>query len=82
MNAHAVSRKFTKIVATQFGVDCNEISGETRFIEDLGADSLDLVEIVMSTEDAFDVDLDDERVSEIFTVGDACAYVREKVQGK
>lgn len=69
--------KLKEIIATQFGVEEDEITRETSFKNDLSADSLDLVELVMSLEDEYDVEIDDEDAEKIKTVGDALDYVEK-----
>ncbi|MDK1030686.1 MAG: acyl carrier protein [Planctomycetia bacterium] len=65
------------IVAEQMGVDKAQITGETSFVNDLGADSLDTVELVMEFEDEFDISIPDEDAEKIQTVGQAAKYVEE-----
>jgi len=67
-----------KIVAQQLDVTEDQVTSETRFIDDLGADSLDIVELVMTIEEEFDIEIPDEDAERIATVGDAIAYVEEK----
>jgi acyl carrier protein len=67
-----------KLVAQQLDVDAAQVTMEARFLDDLGADSLDLVELVMSIEEEFDVEIPDEEAEKIVTVGDAVAYVKKK----
>lgn len=69
--------KLKEIIATQFGVKEDKITRETSFKNDLSADSLDLVELVMSLEDEYDVEIDDEDAEKIKTVGDALDYVEK-----
>ncbi|MBQ3115113.1 MAG: acyl carrier protein [Clostridia bacterium] len=64
----------------QFGVKESDITLDTSIIEDLGADSLDLVELIMAIEQEFDIEIPDEDVEGISTVGDAVNYVKEKMQ--
>ncbi len=64
----------------QFGVKESDITLDTSLIEDLGADSLDLVELIMAMEQEFDIEIPDEDVEGISTVGDAVNYVKEKLQ--
>ncbi|MBO7208752.1 MAG: acyl carrier protein [Clostridia bacterium] len=64
----------------QFGVKESDITMDTSLIEDLGADSLDLVELIMAMEQEFDIEIPDEDVEGISTVGDAVNYVKEKLQ--
>lgn len=70
--------KIKKILSEQLAVDENEINMNTSIMEDLGADSLDVVELVMALEQEFDVEIADEDVENIKTVGDAVNYVKEK----
>lgn len=67
-----------KIVAQQLDVTEDQVTSEARFIDDLGADSLDIVELVMTIEEEFDIEIPDEDAERIATVGDAIAYVEEK----
>lgn len=78
-----VFERVRKIIAEQLGVDESEISKETSFVEDLNADSLDLVELIMSLEEEFsaegqDVEISDEDAEKIVTVGDAVNYITEQ----
>jgi acyl carrier protein len=66
------------LVAQQLDVDAAQVTMEARFLDDLGADSLDLVELVMAIEEEFDVEIPDEEAEKIVTVGDAVAYVKKK----
>ena len=70
--------KVKKMVASQLGKPEDDISLESAFIEDLGADSLDLVELVMAMEDEFGVEISDEDAQRIITVQDAISYVLER----
>ena len=63
------------LVADQLGVDLAEITPEASILDDLGADSLDVVELVMSLEDAFDIEVPDEEVEGMRTIGDIQQYV-------
>jgi acyl carrier protein len=63
------------LVAEQLGVDIAEITPEASILDDLGADSLDVVELVMSLEDAFDIEVPDEAVEAMRTIGDIQQYV-------
>ncbi len=75
MDRQEVLEKVTEIVSEQMGVDASEISEETSFINDLNADSLDTVELVMEFEDAFDMNIPDEEAEKIQTVGAAVDYI-------
>ena len=65
------------IVAETMGVDKAQITAETSFVNDLGADSLDTVELVMELEDEFDISISDEDAEKIQTVGQAMKYIKE-----
>lgn len=67
-----------KILAEQFSMSEDDINMNTSFVEDIGADSLDLVELVMALEQEFDLEIDDDEVEKIKTVGDAVRYIKDK----
>ncbi|MDH5716223.1 MAG: acyl carrier protein [Spirochaetia bacterium] len=69
--------KIKKIIAEQLGVDESEITPESHFIDDLGADSLDTVELVMALEEEFGIEVPDEDAEKIQTVGDVAKYIDE-----
>ena len=73
----AVEEKVKEIITKQMGVKAEQITKETSFINDLGADSLDTVELIMEFEDAFDMNIPDEEAEKIRTVGDAVKYIEE-----
>ncbi|BBO16011.1 MAG: acyl carrier protein [Candidatus Brocadia sp. AMX2] len=73
----AVEDKVKEIITKQMGVKAEQITKETSFINDLGADSLDTVELIMEFEDAFDMNIPDEDAEKIRTVGDAIKYIEE-----
>jgi len=73
----SVLDRVVEIVAEQMGVDKEQISNETSFVNDLGADSLDQVELVMLFEDEFKLDIPDEDAEKIQTIGDAVKYIGE-----
>ena len=73
----AIEEKVKEIIVKQMGVNKDKVAPETSFINDLGADSLDTVELVMELEDAFDVSIPDEDAEKIQTVGDAINYIKE-----
>jgi acyl carrier protein len=70
--------KVKKMIATQLGKSEDEVTPESSFIEDLGADSLDLVELIMSMEDEFGLEISDEDAEGILTVQDAINYILER----
>lgn len=73
----AVEDKVKEIISKQLGVKSEDIKKETSFINDLGADSLDTVELIMEFEDAFDINIPDEEAEKIRTVGDAIKYIED-----
>lgn len=75
MATSTIETKVKSIIADQLGVGEDEIKPESSFIEDLGADSLDIVELVMAMEEEFEVEIPDEEAENIKTVGDAINYV-------
>ncbi|MGB0647047.1 MAG: acyl carrier protein [Bradymonadia bacterium] len=72
-----VQERICKIIAEQLSQDADEVVPEASFIDDLGADSLDLVELVMHMEEEFDVEIPDEQAENIRTVQDAINYVKQ-----
>ena len=68
-----------EIIVEQLGVDEAQVKAEASFIDDLGADSLDTVELVMAFEEKFDIEIPDEDAEKMKTVGDAVAYLTEKL---
>lgn len=76
-----INDKIITVIIDKVGVNEREISSNTRFIEDLGMDSLDLVELIMEFENEFNITLPDEKAEKIKTVGDAEKYVGENLKG-
>jgi len=74
-----VAEKIKQIVSEQLGVDEGEVTPAASFVDDLGADSLDTVELVMAFEEAFEIEIPDEDAEKIRTVQDAVTYVEKKV---
>ena len=73
-----VREKVKQVIIEQLSVNADELTDDASFIEDLGADSLDIVELVMEFEEKFGVDIPDEEAEKISTVGDAIKYIEEK----
>lgn len=73
-----VDERVKKIIAEQLGVEEDEVTSEASFVEDLGADSLDTVELVMALEEEFGIEIPDEDAEKILTVGKALDYIKEK----
>ena len=71
----SVEDKVKKIVVEKLSVDLEEVIPEASFVDDLGADSLDLVELIMSMEEEFDIDISDEEAEKLLTVKDAIDYI-------
>jgi acyl carrier protein len=76
----SIEERVINIVCEQMGASRDKIQAETSFINDLGADSLDTVELVMEFEDEFDINIPDEDAEKIQTVGDAIEYIKSRVQ--
>ena len=74
-----VLERVTKVIVDRLGVDESEVKMEASFRDDLGADSLDVVELVMELEDEFDMEISDDDAEKIATVGDAVSYIETKV---
>ena len=72
-----IEQKVKDIIVQQLGVDPEKVKPEAPFVEDLGADSLDTVELVMAFEEEFGVEIPDEEAEKIRTVGDAIGYLKE-----
>jgi len=77
MDEQEIQEKVIAIVAEQMGVDKGEISRETSFVNDLNADSLDTVELVMEFEDEFETSIPDDEAEKIDTVGKAVDYIKQ-----
>jgi acyl carrier protein len=74
----AVEEKVKQIIVEQLGVDEGEVTPTASFVDDLGADSLDTVELVMALEEAFNIEIPDEDAENIRTVKDAIEYIEKK----
>ena len=75
----SIEDKVKKIIAEKLSVDLDEVVPEASFVDDLGADSLDLVELIMSMEEEFDVEISDEDAEKLVSVGDALEYVKKQL---
>ena len=78
--AEALEEKVKDIIAKELGVEKEKLTDDASFMEDLGADSLDTVELVMEFEKEFNIDIPDEDAEKMRTVGDALSYLREKTK--
>ncbi len=79
MSSEEVFEKVKKIIVNQLGVADTAVTLEASFIDDLGADSLDIVELVMALEEEFDMEIPDEDAEKVVTVGDVVDYIKENV---
>ena len=79
MQVAELEKKVSELIVGQLGVTEEEIRAEASFIDDLGADSLDIVELVMALEEEFDIEIPDEDAERIQTIGDATSYLKEKL---
>ncbi|MGI8982854.1 MAG: acyl carrier protein [Pirellulaceae bacterium] len=71
----AVNARMKRIIAEQLGIDPDKITEETSFVNDLGADSLDTVELVMELEEEFDIDIPDDAAEKLQTIGDVIRFI-------
>jgi acyl carrier protein len=76
----AVEDKVKEIIVDQLGVSADEVVNEASFIDDLGADSLDIVELVMAIEEEFGIEVPDEDAERMQNIGDVVSYVQEKAE--
>ncbi|HHT9133793.1 MAG: acyl carrier protein [Planctomycetes bacterium RIFCSPHIGHO2_02_FULL_50_42] len=76
----SVAERVVELVSKQMGVNAQQITPQTSFVNDLGADSLDTVELIMEFEDAFDMNIPDEEAEKIQTVGDAIEYIEKRAK--
>ena len=77
MTTKSVEERVKEIICEQLGVEESEVTPAAKFIEDLGADSLDTVELVIAFEEEFDLEIPDEDAEKITTVGDAIQYIKD-----
>ena len=76
-----IEAKVKEIIINELGVDAEKVTAEASFVEDLGADSLDTVELVMAFEEEFGMEIPDEEAEKLRTVGDAISYIQNNAQG-
>lgn len=74
-----VEKRMAGLITEQLGVSKDEVAPGASFFDDLGADSLDIVELVMSMEEEFDVEIPDDDLERLVTIGDAIAYLKERL---
>lgn len=77
MSEKSIEERVTDIIVKELGVTPEQVTPDAKFIEDLGADSLDTVELVMAFEDEFDVQVPDEEAEKLLSVGDVTRYIEE-----
>ncbi len=75
----ALEQRVTDLIVQQLGVSKDEVVLNASFVDDLGADSLDIVELVMSMEEEFDIEIPDDDAEKIQTIGDAFSYLKERL---
>ena len=80
MDAQAIENRIIELIVDQLGVSKEEALPQSSFLDDLGADSLDIVELVMSFEEEFDLEIPDEDAEKIQTIGNAITYLRERTE--
>ncbi|OKZ78063.1 MAG: acyl carrier protein [Clostridium sp. 27_14] len=80
MSSEEILEKVKGIIIEQLGVTDTAVTMEASFIDDLGADSLDIVELIMAIEEEFDIEIPDSDAEKVVTVGDVVDYIKENVQ--
>ena len=75
MSVENVQEKVKNIIVEQLGVEADQVKPEAQFVNDLGADSLDTVELIMALEEEFDIEIPDDKAEKIKTVGEAVSYI-------
>ncbi len=75
-----LEKRVEEIIIEQLGVTAEEVVPEASFIDDLGADSLDIVELVMAMEEEFDIEIPDEHAERLQTIGSAIVYLKERLE--
>ena len=79
MSSEEVFEKVKEIIVEQLGVTENAVTEEASFIDDLGADSLDIVELIMALEEEFDIEIPDADAEKVVTVGDVVEYIKDNI---
>lgn len=79
MTRENIAEEIKKLISESISTDINEIKEDSKFVDDLGADSLDIVELVMAMETKFDIEIPDEDAQKIKTVGEAIDYISKKL---
>lgn len=80
MSEENVQERVKNIIVEQLGVEADQVKPEAQFVNDLGADSLDTVELIMALEEEFDVEIPDEKAEKIKTVGEAIEYIEQNAK--
>ena len=80
MSEQTIEQRVKKIIVEQLSVNADQVTPEAKFIEDLGADSLDTVELVMALEEEFSIEVPDEQAEKLQSVGDVIKYIEETQQ--
>ena len=80
MSDKSIEQRVKDIIVEQLGVNADQVTAEAKFIEDLGADSLDIVELVMALEEEFGNEIPDEQAEKLLTVGDVTKYIEDSQQ--
>ena len=80
MSVENVQERVKNIIVEQLGVEADQVKPESQFVNDLGADSLDTVELIMALEEEFDIEIPDEKAEKIKTVGEAISYIEENAK--
>lgn len=80
MSVENVQERVKNIIVEQLGVEADQVKPEAQFVNDLGADSLDTVELIMALEEEFDIEIPDEKAEQIKTVGEAIDYIEQNAK--
>lgn len=80
MAEKTIEQRVKEIIVEQLGVNADQVTSEAKFIEDLGADSLDIVELIMALEEEFGSEIPDEQAEKLLTVGDVVKYIEDLQQ--